>query len=412
MIASSGRLVATGPLPGTSWVTIRPMSSEVPVTTPHAQAVVDLDAVGHNTALFATHTDAAVMAVVKANGFGHGAVQVSTAALAAGATWLGVATCAEALHLRAGGITAPILSWVHTPDEDFSAALIARVDLSVSSSAHLRAIAANAASIGITANVHLKADTGLHRNGAQPTEWQELVLQARDLERAGHVRVRGVWSHLISGTDPDGVQVRSQTTLFDESVGLAREAGLRPEVRHLANSVAALAAPATHYELVRPGIGLYGMEPHPTRVFGLRGAMTLRARLILVKRVPAGSGVSYEHDYTTGRASTLALVPLGYADGLPWSAASRAQVWIAGRRYPVAGRIAMNQFVVDLGDDTARIGDEVVVFGPGTDGEPTVPEWAQWARTIPHEIVTGIGAGVSRRYTHAPVEKIGEPARA
>jgi alanine racemase len=388
------------------------MSFESNVTTPHARAVVDLQAVTHNTALFAAHTKAAVMAVVKADGFGHGALQVSTAALAAGATWLGVTTCAEALHLRLGGITAPILSWMHSPEEDFSAALLAEVDLSVSSSAHLHAIARSAAALRVTANVHLKVDTGLHRNGARPAEWRELVRQARDLERAGHVRVRGVWSHLISGTDPASGQVRSQITLFDEAVGLARDAGLRPEVRHLANSVATLAAPDTHYELVRPGIGLYGVEPHPQRAFGLRGAMTLRARLILVKRVPAGSGVSYEHDYVTSRDSTLALVPLGYADGLSWAAARRAHVWIAGRRYPVAGRIAMDQFVIDLGDDTAQTGDEVVLFGPGTEGEPTVAEWARWARTVPHEIVTGVGPRVSRHYVHASAEKLGELSRA
>jgi alanine racemase len=324
-----------------------------------------------------------------------------------------VTTCAEALHLRLGGITAPILSWMHSPEEDFSAALLAEVDLSVSSSDHLRAIARSAAALGVTANVHLKVDTGLHRSGARPAEWQELVRQARDLEQAGHVRVRGVWSHLISGSDPAGGRVRSQITLFDEAVGLARDAGLQPEVRHLANSVATLAAPDTHYELVRPGIGLYGVEPHPERAFGLRGAMTVRARLILVKRVPAGSGVSYEHDYVTSRDSTLALVPLGYADGLPWAAARRGEVWIAGRRYPVAGRIAMDQFVVDLGDDPARMGDEVVVFGPGTEGEPTVTEWAQWAGTVPHEIVTGIGPRVSRHYVHATTtQKLGELSRA
>lgn len=381
-----------------------------PIATPHAHAVVDLDAVAHNTALFAGHTSAAVMAVVKADGFGHGALRVAATALASGASWLGVTTCAEALHLRGGGITAPILSWMHSPDEDFGPALLAHVDLSVSSSDHLRAVAASAAALGITANVHLKADTGLHRNGARPAQWRELVHLSRALEK--HVRVRGVWSHLISGTDPAADSLRAQLRLFDESVEIARDAGLRPELRHLANSVATLAAPATHYELVRPGIGLYGVEPDPRRTFGLRGAMTLRARLILVKRVPAGSGVSYEHDYVTGRDSTLALVPLGYADGLPWAAARHAEVSIAGRRYPVAGRIAMDQFVVDLGDDTARTGDEVVVFGPGNEGEPTVAEWARWANTVPHEIVTGVGPRVARHYSHATAVRIEEPSRA
>ena len=361
-----------------------------------------LDAVAHNTALFAAATKAAVMAVVKADGFGHGAVRVASAALSSGATWLGVTTCAEALQLRAGGITAPILSWMHSPLEDFGPALLSDVDLSVSSQEHLCAVAASAARLGVTAEVHLKVDTGLHRNGARPEEWRALVRLARDLETTRHVRVRGVWSHLVSGTQAD--TIRLQIKLFDEAVEVARDAGLRPEIRHLANSAATLTAPRTHYELVRPGIGLYGVEPDPRHSFGLRGAMTLRARLILVKRVPAGSGVSYEHDYITDRDTTLALVPLGYADGLPAVAAWHAEVSIAGRRCPVAGRIAMDQVVVDLGnvtgDATPRIGDEAVVFGPGTDGEPTVADWARWANTVPHEIITGIGPRVARHYVH------------
>jgi alanine racemase len=375
------------------------------LVTSHAEAVVDLSAIAHNVTRFAQHTEAAVMAVVKADGFGHGAVPVARSALAAGATWLGVTSCAEALQLRAHGITGPVLCWVHRPREDFSAALAQDVDLSVSSTEHLHTISSTAAALERTANVHLKVDTGLHRNGALAADWGELVGQARDLESAGLIRVRAIWSHLIGSGDP-GNQIRR----FDAAVDLARDAGLRPELRHLANSAATLSCPATHYELVRPGIGIYGVEPNPARPVGLRGAMTLRARPILVKKVRAGSGVSYEHDYVTARDSTLALVPLGYADGVPWAAARRAQVWIAGRRYPVAGRIAMDQFVVDLGGDHMSTDQEVVVFGPGEDGEPTVSEWARWARTIPHEIVTGIGSRVARQYW--PAREFEESANA
>jgi alanine racemase len=396
------------------------MLTETPTATPHAHVVVDLAAVAHNTALFANSTRAAVMAIVKADGFGHGAPQVATTMLASGASWLGVTTCADALALRTGGITAPILSWLHGPEEDFGPALLGDIDLSVSSTDHLRSIAGAAQMLGVTANVHLKADTGLHRNGARPPEWPELARAAREQEVIGNVRVRGVWSHLISGTDPDDDSVDRQIRLYEEALEIAREAGLRPQLRHLANSWSALGNPATHYDLVRAGVGLYGVEQHPRRVFGLRGAMTLKAPLILVKRVPAGSGVSYEHDYVTERDSTLGLVPLGYADGLPWLAARRAQVWIGGRRYPVAGRIGMDQFVVDLGGDTAHTGDEVVVFGPGTDGEPTVAEWCEWAQTIPQEILIRVSPRVPRRYIHtAPGEKTNtaggkreEPSRA
>jgi alanine racemase len=363
------------------------------IATSHAEVVVDLSAIAHNVTRFAERTEAAVMAVVKADGFGHGAVRVARTALASGATWLGVTSCAEALQLRAHGITSPVLCWVHRPREDFSAALANDVDLSVSSTDHLSTIAATAAALDRTAAIHLKVDTGLHRNGALAADWGELVRKARDLESAGLIRVRAVWSHLIGSGDPS-----AQIRLFDAAVELARAAGLRPELRHLANSAATLSCPATHYEMVRPGIGIYGVEPNPGLPAGLRGAMTLRARPILVKQVRAGSGVSYEHEYVTTRDSTLALVPLGYADGVPFSAARRAQVWIAGRRYPVAGRIAMDQFVVDLLGDHMSTDQEVVVFGPGDEGEPTVTEWARWARTIPHEIVTGIGPRVARQY--------------
>jgi alanine racemase len=221
------------------------MTSEIVAATPHARAVVDLDALAHNTMVFAAQARAGLMAVVKADGFGHGALPVARTVLAAGATWLGVTTLTEAMHLRVGGVTAPILSWLHGPHEDFRAPVRAGVDLSVSSPDHLREIARCAASIGGTAHVHLKADTGLHRNGAGSAVWPDLVRQARELELAGDVHVRGVWSHLISSADSASAVLRTQVRLFDQAVEFARDAGLRPQLRHLANSVATLAAPGT-----------------------------------------------------------------------------------------------------------------------------------------------------------------------
>ncbi|MDA3645900.1 alanine racemase [Saccharopolyspora indica] len=361
-----------------------------------AEAVVDLDAIAHNTELIArAAAPAAVMAVVKADAFGHGMVPVARTALAHGASWLGVATSAEALQLRAAGIGAPLLSWVHSPHEDFRPALLADVDLSVSSAEVLEAISCCAAELGVRATIHLKVDTGLSRGGAAEPDWPALVRRARWLERNSLVRVRGVWSHLISADDPGGGHTAEQVERFDAAVAAARAAGLDPELRHLANSAAALDAPRTHYDLVRPGIGLYGVEPVAGKVFGLRTALTLRARTILVKEVPAGTGVSYGHDYATARDGRLALVPLGYADGVPRQASGRGEVRIRGRRYPIAGRIAMDQFVVDLGQHAADVGAEVVVIGG--DG-PAVTEWARWAGTLPHEIYTGIGSRVARRY--------------
>lgn len=363
-----------------------------------AEAVVDLDAVAHNTAMFTERTSATVMAVVKADAFGHGAVPVAMAALSAGASWLGVATNAEALELRQNGISAPILSWIHGHDEDFRDALRLDVDLSASSIHHLTRIATAATSVGATAQVHLKVDTGLRRSGAQPDEWLNLVHHARNLEREGTLHVRGIWTHLISGVGSWAETTFAQRDLFDAAVEVAREAGLRPELRHLANSAAALHTPETEYEMLRPGIGLYGVEPDPSYVYGLRPAMTLRAHLNLVKRVPANTGVSYEHNYVTSKPSTLGLVPLGYADGVPRSAMAIGQVWFAGSRYPIAGSVTMDQFVADLGATPARIGDEIVLFGTGEHGEPTVAEWAAWTKTSPHEILTGIGQRVPRRY--------------
>ncbi|TDC82880.1 alanine racemase [Micromonospora sp. KC606] len=369
--------------------------------TATAEAVVDLDAIARNTALLAGRTTARLMAVVKADGFGHGLVPVARTALAHGASWLGVTSCAEALQLRAAGVTAPILSWLHGHDEDFRAVVAAGVELSVASPEHLQAIAATGTCRTGPVAVHLKVDTGLSRNGAAIHDWPELVRWAGKLAADGQVEVRGVWSHLATADTPDRASVARQVRTFEEAIGYARAAGLDPALCHLANSAAILDLPGTHYDLVRAGVALYGIEPVPGRASGLRPAMTLRARAVLTKRVPPGTGVSYGYEYVTPRAGTLLLVPLGFADGVPRGAGGRAEVWFADGRHPIAGRIAMDQFVVDVGDLPARPGDEVVVFGPGDRGEPTVTDWARWAGTNPHEILTGIGGRVPRRYLPA-----------
>ncbi|MFJ9605741.1 alanine racemase [Kitasatospora sp. NPDC101176] len=371
-----------------------------------SEAVVDLAAIAHNTRVVAAHARGTVMAVVKADGFGHGAVQVARTVLANGATRLGVTTVDEALRLRGAGVAAPVLAWMYLPQDDLSQALAQEIDLSVASLAHLQGVAAQASAAGTTAVVHLKVDTGLHRNGACPAEWPRLVTAAAQMERRGTVRVRGVWSHLVHLDDPGHPFTATQVNAFEKAVGRARDAGLRPDLLHLANSGAALTAPHTHYSLVRAGLGLYGVEPVPGRTFGLRPAMTLRARVIMHRDVGAGEGVSYGHDYTTGQPGALALMPLGWADGLPRAASGRAQVWLGGARRPVAGRIAMDQCVIDTGRRRASLGEQAVVFGPGTGGEPTVGEWADWAGTTPQEILAGIGARVPRRYLPADVRPL------
>lgn len=382
-----------------------------------AQATVDLGAVAHNTKILTGCTTAQVMAVVKADAFRHGLLPVARTALSHGATWLGVTSTTEALALRAAGIDAPILSWLHRYDSSFASAITAGVDLSVSTVTHLHMIAAAAERAGQPAQVHLKSDTGLSRNGAVGADWPELVTWARRYELGGRMRVRAIWSHLAdadspaSPGSPASPTVQRQVAAYEGALAVARAAGLDPLLRHLANSAATLTAPHTHYDLVRVGIALYGVEPIPGRRFGLRPALSLRSSVINVKRVPAGTGVSYHHDHVTGVATTLALIPVGYADGVPRAAGGKARVWLGGARCPIVGRVAMDQCVVDVGDAPVRIGDEVVLFGDPAEGDadeagatepgrgvPTVSEWARWCGTNPHEILTGLGARVDRSH--------------
>lgn len=364
-----------------------------------ARALIDLDAIAHNTTLLARAAGSAgLMAVVKANGFGHGATQVARTALASGAAWLGVTSSREALELRAAGITAPILMWLYTPFDDLDAALLNNVDVSVNSADALESLAAAAERTARVAAVHLKADTGLSRGGATAAEWPHLLAVAAKLQAAGLLQVRGVWSHLAHAEDPTDPGLRRQLEVFASARAQAAEAGLDPAVTHLANSAALLQIPETHFDLVRPGVALYGAEPIPGRSFGLRPAMTLEATVILTKRVGPGTGVSYGPDHFVDRETTLALVPIGFADGVPRRVTGQARVSVHGTRCPIVGRIAMDQFVVDVGDLPVSAGDRVVLFGTGQDGEPTVADWAGWADTNAHEILTGIGTRVERVY--------------
>ncbi|MEU8215509.1 alanine racemase [Micromonospora taraxaci] len=370
-----------------------------------AEALVDLDAIATNVRTIASVTGTDLMAVVKADGFGHGAAQVARAAVRAGASWLGVTSTSEALALRDAGVTAPTLSWLHGPNDDFGKLINAGVDVGVSTTTHLHAVADAVHLLGVPAMVQLKADTGLSRNGAAGDDWPELVAWARKYEREGGIRVRGVWSHLMDADVPGAPELDRQVTTFEKALRVARSGGLDPELVHLANSAAALSAPRTRFDLCRIGIALYGVDPFGATgpgEFGLHAAMTVRTSVVNVKRVPAGTGVSYGPEHVTGAPTTLALLPLGYADGLPRAAGGRASVWLAGRRCPIVGRIAMDQCVVDVGDFPVAIGDPVVVFGPtkADQDPPTVVEWARWADTNPHEILTGIGARVARDHLH------------
>ena len=368
-----------------------------------ARAEVDLDAVRANVrTLRACAPRAELMAVVKSDGYGHGAVPCARAAREAGAGWLGTATPQEALELRAAGDAGRLMCWLWTPGGPWREAVEADIDVSASALWAIEEIVAAARASGRTARVQLKADTGLGRGGCQPADWPALVAAARAAEAEGALRVTGLWSHFACADEPGHPANAAQLDAFHEALAVADRAGLDPEVRHHANSPATLTLPASHFDLVRTGVSVYGLSPSPevgvAAELGLRPAMTLSSSLALVKRVPAGHGVSYGHAYRTPGATTLALVPVGYADGVPRHASGSGPVLVAGKWRTVAGRVAMDQFVVDLGGDAAAAGDDAVLFGPGDGGEPTAEDWARAAGTISYEIVTRIGSRVSRVY--------------
>ena len=358
-------------------------------------ATVSTAAISHNVeTLRALVAPVQVMAVVKADGYGHGAAESARAALAGGANWLGVADLNEAFALRAAGIDAPLLAWLHQPGAAFGEAVRAKIDLGVSSLAQLNEIAATSD----TAYVHLKVDTGLHRNGAFLDEWHQFFEAAVAHELAGRIRVRGLWSHLANaGAEHDLEQIEQ----FSAAIAMAESVGLRPELRHLAASEGAIKHPTARFDLVRVGISSYGLAPAAdvdVAALGLVPAMTLSAPVVSVKRVTAGSGVSYGYAYRCERDTTLALVPVGYADGIPRHASNRGPVSINGVLGRVAGRVAMDQIVVDMGDATVAIGDQAVLFGNPAAAVPSADDWAEAADTINYEIVTRIGPRVTRRY--------------
>ncbi|UWM49565.1 alanine racemase [Streptomyces carpaticus] len=380
------------------------MSDQLPPECARLRAEIDLAALRSNVRVLRERAvgGAQVMAVVKADAYGHGLVPCARAARDAGAAWLGTATPHEALALRAAGDGGRMLCWLWTPGGPWREAIEADIDVSASGRWALEEIVAAARACGRTARVHLKADTGLGRNGCQPADWPDLVAAARAAEAEGAITVTGLWSHFACADEPGHPSIAAQQESFRTALAVAERAGIRPEVRHFANSPATLTLPDAHYDLVRPGIAVYGLSPSPEvgtpQDFGLRPVMTLTARLAMVKRVPGGHGVSYGHSYLTPGATTLALVPAGYADGIPRHASGSGPVLVAGKWRTVAGRVAMDQFVVDLGGDLAETGDEAVLFGPGDAGEPTAEDWARATGTIGYEIVTRIGPRVPRVY--------------
>jgi alanine racemase len=371
-----------------------------------ACAEIDLAAFRSNVAALQAHTAVPVMVVVKADGYGHGMLECAREARVAGAEWLGVATPTEALMLREAGDTGPVLAWLYGIDEDLAPLVAADVDVSANSVEQVGRLVSAAAVAERRARVHLKIDTGLSRNGVPSYDWLHVCAAAAEAEHAGAIEVVGIWSHLAAADEPGHRSVPIQVESFRRAYEQARAAGLEPTLRHLGNSAGALVVPEARLDLVRVGIAAYGVDPAPgiAALAGvvLRPVMRLRAQLVNVKQIPAGASVSYGWTWTAREPTTVGLVPLGYADGIPRHASNRAQVSWSGGRAPVRGRICMDQFVVDLGPGvTAQPGEEVIVFGTGDRGEPTANEWAAWCDTIGYEIVTRIGIRVPRRYLNA-----------
>ncbi|GAA1329383.1 alanine racemase [Brachybacterium horti] len=375
-----------------------PIPAEDPRHVPN-RAVVDPSAITENTraiaGTLAGHT--ALMAVVKADGYGHGMLTAARAALEGGATWLGVAHPASALALSRAGLDVNILTWLYEPETAKAVlpeALRAGVNVSVGSFEMVSLLSEAARQADRRARLHLKIDTGMGRNGVLPQDVRRI---AAAIQEDDYLRIGAAWTHLTSADDPADPATDAQVEIFDAACAdLAEEMGPVP-LQHLANSAATLTRPDLHRDIVRPGLALYGYAPVPTDL-ELRPAMSLTSRLALVKEVPEGQSVGYGRTYATSRATRLGLVPIGYADGLHRAASGRAEVLVRTAegdvRAPQVGRISMDQIVVDLGPDSAaRAGDEVVLFGAGA---PSAEDWARAAGTIPYEVLTSVSGRVAR----------------
>ena len=375
--------------------------SQTPVV--NGEAVVDLGAIAHNVRILLEHAGSAqVMAVVKADGYGHGATAVARTALAAGVDELGVATISEALALRTDGITAPVLAWLHAPGTVFDTAVNADVGIGITSLRQIDDLLGAVARTGRTAEVTIKVDTGLNRNGVAMGEYPAVLTALARAVADDTIRVRGIMSHLASGDEPDHPLNDLQAQRFTAMLAEARSRGVDFEVAHLSNSPSTMTRPDLGFDMVRPGIAVYGLRPISERGdLGLRPAMTLKCAVAMVKSVRAGEGVSYGHAWTAAVDTAVALLPIGYADGVYRTLSGRLAVLINGRSYNSVGRICMDQFMVDLGpgDTDVAEGDEAILFGPGTSGEPTAQNWADLLGTIHYEVVTSPRGRVLRTFT-------------
>lgn len=360
-----------------------------------AEANIDLTAIAANVKKLKATSDTELMAVVKADAYGHGLVPVAKAALEAGASWLGVALVEEAHSLRAAGVTAPILAWLVSHGSNYAAAIDANIDLAVPSLDIFKEIVAT----GKRARIHIEVDTGMTRGGFLE-EWSEFLKS--DFSK---VEVVGVFSHFARADEVSEKQNQDQLANFNKAIADLAAVGVTPKLKHLANSAATLTNQSAAFDLVRTGIAMYGLTPDlenlgTSKSLGLLAAMQVRSKLHLVKKVPANSPVGYGATESTSRDTVLGVVAMGYADGIP-RVAKAAGIFFAGKRCPIIGRVSMDQFVVDLGPETAaKAGDYVVIFNNGAAGEFTAEDWGTASGSINYEMTTRIGPRVPRIYSH------------
>lgn len=373
------------------------------MTQHHATADIDLGRLSRNVETLKRKINGpALMAIVKANAYGHGLVQSAKAAKRGGADWLATALLEEAIELRNAGVSGPILTWLNTIDDRFEECISKDIDLSVNSVESLLAISNSAAKAGKPARVQVKVDTGLGRNGVTLDDLPNLISALKQTQSSGQVKVVGVFSHFAYADEPSNPTISEQINNFKIAVDALTDANFELEVKHLSNSAATLGLPHTYNNLVRPGLAIYGISPSSevgeATDHDLKPVMRLRAPIILIKNVPAGIGVSYAHQYHTKNQTKLALIPAGYADGIPRAASNKGPLLIDGKRFTISGRVCMDQFVVDIGDADVKPGDQAVLFGDPANGEPSVNDWAEAAGTINYEIITRIGPRVFRNY--------------
>jgi alanine racemase len=362
-----------------------------------AEFLIDLSALSNNVSRLKKECGVDVLAVVKADAYGHGLLRVSQSALKAGATWLGVALLEEAITLRENGVDAPILAWLVSPGSEFDSAITHNIDIGISSIKGFREISESAKRAGKKARIHIEVDTGMTRGGFLE-EWEQLLT-----EDFTNLEVIGIFSHFARADEPEEKQNSQQLLRFNQMVQDLQKVGINPPIKHLANSAATIRNTNSYFTMVRVGIAMYGLTPDITNLgsskdLGLRPIGQLRAKLHLVKSVPAHSPVGYGASAITQADTKLGVVAMGYADGIP-RIAQGAGVFIKGKKAPIIGRVSMDQFVVDLGSDsTAQSGDWVIVFGDGSHGEYTADDWGRASSSINYEIVTRIGPRVPRIY--------------